>query len=195
MMKKKKVLGIYGSPREGGNSDLLLDAALEGARAAGAEVSAVYVRDLQINGCKECGGCDRTGKCVQKDEMQKVYPLLEEADVILLGTPVFFYSFPAQVKALIDRAQALWAKKLLEGGTLGGKETYRGKGYLLAVGATRGKNLFEGMELTARYFFDALNKAYEPGILVRKMDAPGVIKEHPEYLQQARELGEQAARE
>ncbi|NIR16562.1 MAG: flavodoxin family protein, partial [Desulfobacterales bacterium] len=71
-----KALGIYGSPRKGGNTDQLLDKVLEGAKSGGAETSSVYARDLDMSGCIECGGCDKTGKCVVKDDMQDVYPLL-----------------------------------------------------------------------------------------------------------------------
>ena len=105
-----RVLGIYGSPRRGGNTDQLLDRALEGAQSAGAEVTRVYARDLKMCGCLECGGCDETGKCVVEDDMQSVYPLLQEADVIFLASPIFFYGLTAQAKALIDRSQANWAK-------------------------------------------------------------------------------------
>ena len=109
-----KVVGIYGSPRKGGNTDILLDKALEGARSAGAEVTPIYARKLEMGGCLECGGCDKTGKCVVKDDMREVYPLLESADVIFLASPIFFYSMSAQVKAIIDRGQAMWSRRMLE---------------------------------------------------------------------------------
>ena len=67
---KTKVLGIYGSPRKRGNTDQLLDSALEGARSAGGETRSIYARDLEMSGCLECGGCDKTGICVVKDDMQ-----------------------------------------------------------------------------------------------------------------------------
>jgi len=184
-----KVLGIYGSPRKGGNTDQLLDKALEGARAAGAEVNTVYVRDLQMCGCIECGGCDKTGKCVVEDDMQRVYPLLEEADVIFLASPIFFYSVTAQVKALIDRVQAMWAKQQLEQTPDEMNRYKRGRGYLITVGATRGKNLFEGAQMVARYFFDALNMSYEGGIFFRSLEKKTAVKENPETLQEAFNLG------
>ena len=108
------VLGIYGSPRPGGNSDILLDRALEGAGAGGAEVDRIYARDLKISGCLECGGCDETGACVIPDEMDDLYPKLREAEVIIMAAPMFFYGVPAQLKALVDRSQALWSKRRLE---------------------------------------------------------------------------------
>jgi multimeric flavodoxin WrbA len=194
-MQKYKVLGIYGSPRKGGNSDILLDRALEGARSAGAEVTKVYVRKLKMSGCIACGGCDKTGKCVVKDDMQTIYPLLQDADVIFLASPIFFYGMTAQIKALIDRCQAMWSKRQLEK-TREERKTYdSGKGYLISVGATRGSNLFDGVQLTARYCFDALDMSYEGGIFFRRIDAKAAIMDHPEALKEAHDLGVKAVRE
>jgi len=187
-----KVLGIYGSARKGGNSDQLLDKALEGAEASGAAISRVYARDLNISGCLACGGCDKTGKCVVKDDMQSVYPLFEEADIIFLATPIYFYSVTGQVKLLIDRAQAMWAKRMLEKNPVERKRYDRGMGYLIAVGATGGKNLFEGVQLTAKYFFDALDMSYEGGVFFRKLDKKNAAKENAEALQEALDLGKRA---
>ncbi|MFH1035626.1 MAG: flavodoxin family protein [Pseudomonadota bacterium] len=183
-----KVLGIYGSPRKGGNSDLLLDQALEGARLAGAETKALYVRKLKLSGCLECGGCDKTGECVVEDDMAQVYPLLEEAEAIILSAPIFFYNVPAQAKALIDRSQACWAKRLLNKGHERGKYE-GGRGYLIAVGATKGQNLFLGVELTAKYFYDAMDMSYLGGLLHRGIEGKGSVNDHPEALKEALELG------
>jgi multimeric flavodoxin WrbA len=187
-----KVLGIYGSPRKGGNTDLLLDRVLEGARVASAHVRTLYARDLKIGGCLECGGCDDTGECIVPDEMEKVYPLLEEARIIFLAAPVFFYNVPAQLKALIDRTQALWSKRRLEQSPRKSKIHDRGKGYLIAVGATKGANLFQGCELTARYFFDALGMSYEGGLFFGKVEAKGEIVNHPDAIFQAVAFGKNA---
>lgn len=189
-----KVLGIYGSPRKNGNTDQLLDKALEGARSAGAETSSVYARSLKISGCLECGGCDKTGKCVVKDDMQEVYPMLEEAEVIILASPVFFYGLTAQVKALVDRSQALWSKRILNKTPEERKSFDSGRGYLIAVGATRGQNLFEGVQLESKYFFDALDMSYEGGIFFRKLEKKNAVKDNPETLQEAFNLGLQAAK-
>jgi multimeric flavodoxin WrbA len=183
-----RVLGIYGSPRKGGNSDLLLEKALEGAKSAGAEVSSLRASDLDNRGCQECGGCDDTGECIVDDDMQKLYPQLDDADAIILATPIFFYAPPAQLKALIDRAQAPWNRR-----RLAKKTKYEsGTGYLIAVGATKGKNLFQGTELIARYFFDALDMNYGGSILFSSVDEKGAIKKHPDALDQAYRLGQRA---
>ena len=184
-----KVLGIYGSARKGGNSDQLLDKTLEGAEASGAVISRVYARDRKIRGCLACGGCEKTGICVVKDDMQSVYPLFEEADIIFLASPIYFYSVTGQVKLLIDRAQAMWSKRMLEKNVEERKRYDSGMGYLIAVGATRGKNLFEGVELTVRYFFDALDMSYEGGIFFRKMDKKNAVTENLETLKDALDLG------
>jgi multimeric flavodoxin WrbA len=184
-----KVLGIYGSPRKGGNSDQLLDKALEGARSIGAEIATVYARKLKMSGCIECGGCDKTGTCVVKDDMQLVYPLMEEADVIILASPIFFYGLTSQVKAIIDRTQAMWSKRILEK-TPEERKTYdKGKGYLIAVAATKGKNLFDGVQMVAKYFFDALDMSYEGGLFLRGLEKRKDALDDLETLQQAFDLG------
>jgi multimeric flavodoxin WrbA len=187
-----KVLGIYGSPRQGGNSDLLLEKALEGAAAAGAEIQKVYIRDLNVSGCLECGGCDKTGICVIEDKMEEIYPQLWESEIVFLSTPIFFYGMPGSAKSLIDRSQALWSKRMLEKSPDERKRYDHGKGYLIAVGATKGKNLFEGTELTAKYFFDALDKSYEGGLFFRAVEARGAIKDHTTALQEAYDFGVKA---
>ena len=187
-----KALGIYGSPRKGGNTDQLLDKALEGAESAGAEISKVYARNLKMSGCIACGGCDKTGKCVVDDDMQAVYPLMEEADIVFLASPIYFYGLTAQVKAMVDRSQAMWSKKMLEKSPEERKVYTSGKGYFIAVGATRGKKLFEGAEMIARYFFDALDMSYEGGLLLDKLEDRKAVQENPETLAQAFELGKRA---
>ena len=187
------VLGIYGSPRKGGNTDQLLDEALKGARRAGAETESLYVRKLDMGGCIECGGCDKTGKCVVKDDMQTVYPLMEEAGAIILASPIFFYGVTAQLKALIDRTQAMWSKRMLEKTPAQRKSFDSGKGYLIAAGATKGRNLFEGAELTAKYFCDALDMTYEGGLFFRDLEKSNDVREKPETLEKAFHFGEKAA--
>lgn len=184
-----KVLGIYGSPRKNGNSAILLDKALDGAESAGADITKIYSRDPKMVGCLECGGCDKTGKCVVKDDMQEIYPLLESADSIILSVPIFFYSVPAQAKAIIDRCQALWRKRMLTKSKEQRKTYDSGKGYLIAVAATSGEKIFDGTILVAKYFYDALDMSYEGGLFVRKVDKKGAIMEHPEFLEEAYELG------
>jgi multimeric flavodoxin WrbA len=184
-----KVLGLFGSPRRGGNTEILLEEALKGAEKEGAEIERIYLSDLKITPCTECHGCDETGSCVILDDMQKIYPKLLEADVIILASPIFFYGVTAWAKTVIDRSQALWAKKYLVNDPSLGKRGKRRKGFFISVGATKGQKVFEGAILTVKYFFDVLNTEYTGELLYRGVDGKGEILKHPEALEQAREAG------
>lgn len=184
-----KVLGLFGSPRRGGNTEILLEEALKGAEKGGAEIERIYLSDLDITPCTECHGCDETGSCVILDDMQKIYPKLLEADIIILASPIFFYGVTAWAKALIDRSQALWAKRYLVKDPSMGKEGKRRKGFFISVGATKGQKVFEGAILTAKYFFDALNTEYAGEFVYRGVDGKSEILKHPEALRQAFEAG------
>ncbi len=102
-----KILGLSFSPRSQGNTEILLDQALQGAQQEGAEVELYSVLDKAIEPCDGCGACNKTGECHIKDDMQNLYHKLLEADGIIFGTPVYFYSMTAQGKAIIDRTIAL----------------------------------------------------------------------------------------
>jgi multimeric flavodoxin WrbA len=184
-----KALGLFGSPRKGGNTEILLEEALKGAEREGAEIERLYLSDLKITPCTECHGCDSTGDCVILDEMQKIYPKLLEADIIILASPIFFYGVTAWAKTLIDRNQALWAKKYLVNDPAMGKKGKRRKGFFISVGATKGQKVFEGAILTVKYFFDALNVEYTGELVYRGVDGKGEILNHPKALEQAREAG------
>ena len=95
----------------------------------------------------------------------------------------------AQVKALIDRSQAMWSKRMLEKGPAERKSFDSGRGHLIAVAATGGKNLFDGVKLVANYFYDALDMSFEGGLFFRKLEKKSAVKENPESLQEAYQLG------
>jgi len=175
-----------GSPRIRGNTDLLLDEALKGAQSEGAEVEKLIVDKLKIAPCREYYGCLRDGNCVIRDDMDNIYPRLLEADSVIVASPMFFYGLTSQVKALIDRCQALWARRyiLKQGPPDSGR-----KGAFIAVGATRGEKLFDGAILTVKYFFQTIGVKYADELLVRGVDKRGEIKQHPAALSDAFELG------
>jgi multimeric flavodoxin WrbA len=107
-----KVLGICFSHRKGGNSEILLDEALRGARDAGAEVELISIRKMSIEPCNGCGLCVSEGVCSIKDDMQEVYPKMLSADGLILATPVYFWSLPGGGKCFLDRTYALRFPKL-----------------------------------------------------------------------------------
>ena len=99
----KKMLILSASPREGGNSDLLCDQFAKGAEEAGHRVEKIRVQEKRIAPCLACYGCRGTGVCVQKDDMEDILNKMVQADVLVLATPVYFYSMDGQLKTLIDR--------------------------------------------------------------------------------------------
>jgi multimeric flavodoxin WrbA len=181
-----KVLGIMGSPRIKGNTDLLLDEALRGAQTQGNQVEKVVVDGLIISPCKEYYGCLKDGNCVIRDDMDAIYVKLLEADRLIVASPMFFYGITSQLKALIDRCQATWARKYVLKQKLSVKER---KGAFIAVGATKGNQLFDGSILVIKYFFKAIDVQYVDELLIRGVDSKGDVKNHPTALSDSFELG------
>ena len=178
------VLGLQGSPRAKGNTGILLSAFLDEVERLGGRVSTLDATQMKVMPCLGCGACERKGYCPQDDDMQAAYPLLRKADLVVLATPIYFYGPTAQLKAFIDRSQALWSRKYaldLEDP----RRKWR-KGFLLAVGATKGKNLFDGTNLTAKYFFDAVGAGFEGTLGYRKVEKVGDMDGHPTALAEAR---------
>jgi multimeric flavodoxin WrbA len=173
------VLGLQGSPRAKGNTNFLLDGLLHYLKEKGADTEKIQARRLRVEPCIGCGYCEEKGICVFADDdmAARIYSMLRRADVVILAGPVYFYNFPAHIKALIDRTQALWSRKYRLDLEDPGRP-WR-KGLLFSVGATRGKNLFDGMKLTARYFFDAVGADYTDSIVYRRIEAPGDLTHHP----------------
>jgi multimeric flavodoxin WrbA len=98
-----KILGIVGSPRPGGNTEIMIEEVLSTARELGAETDIFLVAGKTISGCDGCHGCFKTGRCRIKDDMQELYKKMEWADGIAFGSPVYFNYVTAQAKAVIDR--------------------------------------------------------------------------------------------
>lgn len=160
---------------------------MEGAQAAGAKVKKIELRLLNITPCLELYECKKTGRCAIKDDMTPLYDEMDACHRVIMATPIFFYTVTAHAKAFIDRCQAGWARRYILGSRV--ESQYERKGALIAVGATRGKRLFEGVRLTMKYFFDAIDMSFEEELLVKGVDEKGEILKYPEYLQAAYELG------
>ncbi|MDL2264491.1 flavodoxin family protein, partial [Synergistaceae bacterium OttesenSCG-928-I11] len=105
----KKIVVLNGSPRKNGNTAALIEAFKEGAEGAGNAVSTFFLEGMNIRGCKGCygGGKDPESPCVQKDDMDKIYPAYREADVIVLASPLYFWDVSGQLKIAFDRLFAV----------------------------------------------------------------------------------------
>lgn len=123
-MTKKKILILSSSARKGGNTDLLCDEFIRGAESKGHVVERLHVAFMQVKGCLGCRACQGNGGiCIQKDDMVSIYEKMKEADVIVYASPVYFYSFNAQLKAVMDRTFAI--ERIISDKTV----------YLIATGA------------------------------------------------------------
>ena len=187
-----KVLGIAGSPRRGGNTDLLLAELLKGAASQGAEVKTIVLNNLEISPCQHCDACMKTGNCRIPDDMQMIYRELETADVIVLASPVQFMGPTAQMKAMIDRCQALWSRKyVLKKPPLG--EEKKRKGFFISVGGTRFANIFEPSIAIVKTLFKVIDVTYAGDLLFKGIDEKGAITKHSDALQQAFLAGQKLA--
>lgn len=173
----KRVLILSGSPRRGGNSDLLCDEFLRGAADAGNQTEKIFVRDRKIGYCNACYGCQKTGTCILKDDMAYVLERMHWADVIVMASPVYFYSIDAQMKAIIDRTLSRWTK-------LKGKEFY----YILTA-ADDTETVMDCSLECFRGFAVCLDGSVERGVLRGKgVYNPGDVKKTG-YMQEAYEMG------
>jgi len=184
-VKELKVLGIVGSPRRGGNTDLLVAEVMRGAASQGVEVKTIILNDLTIAPCQHCDGCLELGRCKVEDDMQMVYDELVKADRLVLASPIHFMGLTAQTKAMIDRCQALWVRKyLLKLPPLGSKPGEK-KGLFISVGGSKGTNLFEPALATVKTLFRILDITYAGELLFPGVDGKGAIAKYPDALRQA----------
>jgi multimeric flavodoxin WrbA len=186
-----KIVAFNGSPRSGGNTELLLAEAVGGARSQGAAVSVYRLDELDLRPCRGCGGCADTARCVIADAMQEIHAALREADRVILASPVYFFSVSAQTKIMIDRCQAFWAEKYVRK-----KPVIPGpfgrKGLLILVGGMRkdaGNKGFECAGASARAFFRTINVQEHATLEYEFMDEKGAVSSHPTALDEARANG------
>ncbi len=175
------VLGFQGSPRKKGNTSFLLKNFMQAVEKLGAQTRIIEVTQKNIIPCKEYVVCERKGYCpIEDDVKSEIYPLIRQAEVVVLATPIFFFNMTAQLKALVDRCQLFWARKYKLRLTDPAKKTKRG--FLLSVGASKGKSLFEGLQLTAKYFFDAIDAGFEGSLTYREIEGPKDMAKHPKVM-------------
>lgn len=150
----KNVLIISSSPRKGGNSDLLCDRFAQGALESGNNVEKVFLSSKNIGYCRGCGVCNSTHKCVQKDDMTEILDKMIKADVIVLATPVYFYSMDGQLKTFIDRTVPRYTE-------ISNKDFY----YIMTAADTQKPSLNRTIEALRGFTEDCLPGANEAGII------------------------------
>ena len=181
------VLGIASSPRKHGNSEALLDACLAGVAEVGMSYEKLRICDLNIAPCLNCGGCESSGVCVIDDDMQMLHRRFSESDILIVSSPVFFMGLPAQLKAAVDRCQAIWVRKYLLRQRMPNLDKRRA--LFLQVGGMGRKKVFDGGLITVTAFFATLDYEFFGRLLLNDIDAKGAIETHPTALADARRMG------
>jgi multimeric flavodoxin WrbA len=182
------VIAFLGSPRKGGNTETLLKEAVRGVRASGFKVRIFDLNRMNIAPCQNCGGCNKTGRCVVKDDMQKVSQAIRKADRIILTSPVFFSGLSAQVKTMIDRCQQFWCEKYILKKPIAEGQHGR-KGLLIIVGGQKKPTGVKCSEATAIAFFRTVSVPEHKTLSFTGIDAKGEILLYPDALNEAFEAG------
>lgn len=173
-----KILGLMASPRKGSNTDILVDTVLKGAKTNGHTTEKIYLYDHQIEPCIACYGCTKGDlNCVQKDGMQEIYPKIDEADLILFGTPIYWFGSTGPMKNLIDRLFPYITNKKI-----------RGKKGLLVSPSTGGPASSDLLIETLKRSFRFLKMEYV-GDFISKASRKAEIKENEKELKRAFDLG------
>ena len=178
-MERDYICAITSSPRRNGNTETLLKEAVRGAQTEGIEVVEIAIADLRLNPCRACNGCFTNGECVQRDEMQDIYPHLTGAAGIMFAAPIFSMNLNAQAKAMIDRCQRFWAiKYVLEQNVVDPEFRARRHGLFISVCGRDDPRIFDCTVPTISYFFHVIEVKSWEKLTYHNVDPKGAILEH-----------------
>lgn len=178
-----KIIGMVGSPRNGSNTEILVEEALKGAADSGAEIKTFKLNDMTIAPCKACMYCKGSeGECATEDDMQMIYMELKEADAFILGSPVYMWQMSAQSKLFTDRLYAFFATPLQE--ELSGKNMA-----LIFSQGNPDENMFKEYFNYTRNLFEFLGYNVVDLLSSQGNTVPGAVKEKEDTLEKARDIG------
>jgi multimeric flavodoxin WrbA len=182
----KSIVILKGSPRQNGNSAVLADQVAAGAKESGATVESFYLHGMNIRPCDGCDFCRDTGACVARDDMQNLYPKLEAADAIVLASPIYWFTFSAQLKMCIDRWYSLWNYK---------NDLFKTKGFgvVLTYGDT---DLYTSGAINAIHTLETMVHfigSEVTGWVYGSLSEVGDAQKHPELMEKAYRLGRKLA--
>lgn len=189
MNEEIRVVGICGSPRVDGNTNLLLTKALEAAGDQGAMVTRFDLNRLDFIPCQECGGCDETGRCIYHDDMEGIYDAIALANGVILATPIFFSTVTAQTKMMIDRFQSWWAAKYLLKDSRAESEVRFGS--FICVGGIDTEKYCENALSVAKVWFVNIDVQFYQSLMYHGYDDAGAILRNTDSLKDANNLGEE----
>ncbi|NLC77356.1 MAG: flavodoxin family protein [Clostridia bacterium] len=182
----KRIIALAGSPKRRGNTGLLLESAVKGARDGGAEVEIIYPNSLRIKPCQGCNTCYKVDACIYQDDMIELYHKFKSAGAFIISSPVYFGSVTAQLKTIIDRCQALWMEKQ----TAKYRSGQERPGLFIATSGhpnTKGTRFDSSLEVV-RTFGYAADMRITDTVLVADTDRIPVTEDSP-VIQEAYEAG------
>jgi NAD(P)H-dependent FMN reductase len=186
----KLVIGLLGSPLPGGNTAKLLDRALKGAEDAGCTVEKIEIVNLDFQSCNEMFFCKDHDTCIMDDDMQKLYPKFKEMDCLIIATPVMTMGIPGKLKSMIDRFQIFFMAKYLRKNPFIAKESRaERKGLFICISGMKIPEVFVGVKLTIKAFFDIIDCQYSDELLINDMDTIRDVTAHPDLLEAAYQKG------
>jgi len=183
-----KLLGINGSPRKEGNTDILLDNSLEAARDKGWKTEKIILNLLDISPPQEIEyyKVNSEGLSPIQDDMQVIYKKVEECDGIIVASPIFFGSLSAQTKIMIDRFQCVWVSKYLLKKDI---FTKKKAGGFICTSASSRKDFFQNAKAVVRNLFKVINAKYREELFCPGLEDKGEVRDQPDFLKSAYELG------
>ena len=186
-----KVLAFAGSPRRGGNSEKLLDSALAGVAVAdpGAAVTKIVLNELKFAPCQNCGFCNTMGYCrfAAGDDMKGIYEALDASDRFIIASPIYFASVSAQLKTMIDRCQAIWARKYLLNRPHANPDR---KALFLCCGGFKHDRFYKCARQVIAAWSVVLDIRLTGELFYPSIDARGQIEKHPTALADALAAGQ-----
>jgi multimeric flavodoxin WrbA len=185
-----KVIGILGSPLGEGNTAVLLDRALKGAEDAGCSIEKIVVTGLDFQSCQEMMFCAEHETCIMDDDMQAIYPKIRVMDSVIIATPVMTMGIPGQLKCFMDRFQVFFMAKYMRKKPLVSKELKKKRrGLLISISGMNIPEVFDGVKMTVKAFFDIIDCQYWDDLLIRDMDGIRDVRKRSDLLEAAYSKG------
>ncbi len=168
-MVKKNIVVLTGSPRPGGNSDQMADAFIRGAEQAGHLVTKISTAQLNVQGCVACMGCYSSADrpCCHNDDFNRIAPLIERADVVVFAAPLYWSTFPAAIKRVIDNFYCFYH---------GGRAVAGKRAVLLSCGEDTAYNMFDGIQRAYELILPVLGWSNAGMILAPGVNDPGDVQ-------------------
>ena len=186
----KKVIGLLGSPLSDGNTAKLLDRALKGAEDAGCTVEKIEIASLDFQACMEMLFCKDHDTCIMDDDMQQLYPKFKDMDALIIATPVMTMGIPGKLKSMMDRFQVFFMAKYMRKKSFISKERrVKRKGLFICISGMKIPEVFVGVKLTVRAFFDIIDCQYTDELLINDMDTIRNVTAHPDLSEAAYQKG------